>query len=96
MTKRIISLFQTLAILGCIFCSAVAIAQAPGPDFSKATETLGMSAAELATILGSPPDFIGAAEKLGVTPEELMALLPAPPADEIPEGYTEENFLQAE
>lgn len=83
------------AIVVSLLLASTAYAQAAGPDFSKATEKFGVTAAELATALGSPPNFKSGAEKLGVSVKELMAVLPAPPAGEIPEGYTAEDFMKS-
>lgn len=80
-----------------LLLASTAYSQVAGPDFSKATEALGVTATELAAAIGGPPpNFKGAAEKFGVSLEELMAVLPAPPASEIPEGYTAEDFMTSE
>lgn len=94
-----IKYLTTLGIMlaGLLFANAAYSQAAAGPDFSKATEKLGVTAAELsAAIGGPPPNFEAAAEKFGVTVEELMAVLPAPPASDIPEGYTADDFMQPE
>lgn len=99
MQRKLLSIIGAL-LLGYLLSAGSAFAQEPppaggGPDFSKATEVLGVSAADLsAAIGGPPPDFIGGAEKLGISVEELLAVLPAPPPSDIPEGYTTEDFMQ--
>jgi hypothetical protein len=91
MKKYLITL---TAIVASLLLVSTVYAQAAGPDFSKATEKLGVTAAELGAAIGSPPNFKSAAEKFGVSVEELIAVLPAPPASEIPEGYTAEDFMK--
>jgi|GEM_PF-2404786 hypothetical protein len=103
MKNKLLSIFGAITLIAYLLFAGSTIAQpAPGPvgggpDFSKATQVLGVTAAELsAAIGGPPPDFAGAAEKFGVSVEELLAVLPAPPASDIPEGYTADDFMQPE
>jgi len=102
MANQVKKVIKTVSIVASVVFSAIVIAQAPpppggaAPDFSKATETLGVTAAELATALGSPPNFITAAEKFDMPVEEFLSLLPAPPEADLPEGFTADDFMQPE